>query len=102
MNASLTVTSENPACSIMPTSSSPAPIVSTRLAACIREVLQAAISQGGTTLRDFLREDDSPGYFAMSLNVYGRAGHPCPACGAAIACKRIGQRSTFFCPRCQR
>jgi formamidopyrimidine-DNA glycosylase len=73
-----------------------------RLARCLREVLQHAIFQGGTTLRDFSREDGRPGYFALSLNVYGRAGAPCPGCGAPISQRRIGQRSTFFCGRCQR
>jgi formamidopyrimidine-DNA glycosylase len=73
-----------------------------RLAAAIRQVLTEAITQGGTTLRDFLREDGRPGYFAQRLQVYGRAGEPCPGCGAPIAQQRIGQRSSFYCSRCQR
>jgi len=73
-----------------------------RLAADIRQVLGGAIAQGGTTLRDFVQEDGSPGYFARSLKVYGRAGAPCPICGEPIHQSRIGQRSSFFCPRCQR
>ncbi len=67
----------------------------------IKRVLSEAIEQGGTTLRDFSRADGSPGYFALSLQVYGRAGEPCPACGNAIRHRRIGQRSSFYCPACQ-
>jgi len=73
-----------------------------RLAAAIREVLASAIAQGGTTLRDFVAEDGSPGYFAQSLRVYGRTGEPCRGCGEPIRQRRIGQRSSFYCPRCQR
>jgi formamidopyrimidine-DNA glycosylase len=72
-----------------------------RLAEEIRSVLRDAISQGGTTLRDFLKQDGNPGYFAQSLQVYGRSGEPCPRCGQAIRSKTIGQRSTFFCSGCQ-
>jgi formamidopyrimidine-DNA glycosylase len=72
-----------------------------RLAEVVREVLQASITQGGTTLRDFVREDGNPGYFARSLRVYGRAGEPCIVCGTALRQQRIGQRSSFYCPRCQ-
>lgn len=72
------------------------------LVEAIRQVLGEAIAVGGTTLRDFQREDGSPGYFALELQVYGRAGEPCPACGEPIHSRVIGQRSSFFCPRCQR
>jgi formamidopyrimidine-DNA glycosylase len=67
----------------------------------IRAVLAAAIEQGGTSLRDFVQEDGSPGYFAQSLQVYGRTGEPCPTCAGPIRLRRIGQRSSFYCPRCQ-
>ncbi|MEA3275780.1 MAG: bifunctional DNA-formamidopyrimidine glycosylase/DNA-(apurinic or apyrimidinic site) lyase [Pseudomonadota bacterium] len=73
-----------------------------RLAQAVKDVLRSAIEQGGTTLRDFVQEDGSPGYFALSLKVYGREGEPCPACGAPIRRRRIGQRSSYYCPRCQR
>ena len=73
-----------------------------RLAAEIKAVLAAAIEQGGTTLRDFQREDGSPGYFRIQLQVYGRGGEPCPVCGAALHECRLGQRSTFYCGHCQR
>jgi formamidopyrimidine-DNA glycosylase len=72
------------------------------LATAIRQVLGAAIAEGGTTLRDFIASDGQPGYFSQRLNVYGRQGLPCPSCGTPIRCRRIGQRSTFYCARCQR
>ncbi|AOV15850.1 DNA-formamidopyrimidine glycosylase [Acidihalobacter aeolianus] len=72
------------------------------LAERVREVLTEAIAAGGTTLRDFVREDGRPGYFRMSLNVYGRAGEPCPVCGTAIREAVLAQRNTFYCTRCQR
>jgi len=72
------------------------------LARAIREVLAEAIAQGGTTLRDFQREDGRPGYFAQALQVYGRSGEACPVCGEPIRSRLIAQRSSFFCPRCQR
>ncbi len=68
----------------------------------IKEVLGHSIEMGGTTLRDFLREDGQPGYFKQSLRVYDREQEPCLKCEMAV--KRIVQtgRSTFFCSRCQR
>ncbi|HYS78368.1 MAG TPA: bifunctional DNA-formamidopyrimidine glycosylase/DNA-(apurinic or apyrimidinic site) lyase [Candidatus Dormibacteraeota bacterium] len=73
-----------------------------RLVACLREVLNEAISAGGTTVRDFLNAEGDVGYFAVSLRVYDRKGKPCGRCGGSI--RRIVQagRSTFYCPRCQR
>ena len=68
----------------------------------IKSVLRRAIAQGGTTLRDFVDGDGRPGYFKQRLKVYGRAGAPCLVCGGAIGCERLGQRATYFCPRCQR
>lgn len=73
-----------------------------RLAEAIRSVLADAIAQGGTSLRDFVQEDGNPGYFAQSLRVYGRTDLPCPGCASAIRQRRIGQRSSFYCPVCQR
>ncbi len=67
----------------------------------VRDVLEAAIVQGGTTLRDFTRPDGKNGYFRLSLAVYGREGEPCPHCGTSLAGARIGGRATVFCPRCQ-
>ena len=73
-----------------------------RLAAEVKRILAWAIERGGTTLRDFLNPDGAPGYFFRELNVYGRAGEPCRVCGSSIRQAALGQRSTFWCPRCQR
>lgn len=72
------------------------------LADCIREILAQAIAVGGTTLRDFVGGDGKPGYFQQSLLVYGRGGEPCRRCGTALKEVRLGQRSTVYCPVCQR
>ena len=72
------------------------------IAAAVREVLSEAVALGGTTLRDFYNGLGEPGYFARELRVYDRAGQPCRACAAAIRQITQGQRSTFFCPVCQR
>lgn len=71
------------------------------LAQAIKQVLQSAITQGGTTLRDFVNSDGKPGYFSQKLQVYGRAGLPCNSCGAVLHSIVIGQRSTVFCAQCQ-
>lgn len=67
----------------------------------IQNVLSRAIEQGGTTLRDFVREDGQPGYFKQTLNVYGRTDQPCRVCGAPIIKTVQAQRATYFCPGCQ-
>ena len=72
------------------------------LALSIRDVLEHAIRQGGTTLRDFAAPDSQPGYFAIDLQVYEREGEPCFGCGNPVRRKVIGQRSSYYCPRCQR
>ncbi len=73
-----------------------------RLTAAIREVLLGAIEQGGTSLRDFVGGDGRPGYFRQSLQVYGRGGESCGRCEGTLREIRVGQRSTVYCPRCQR
>ncbi|WP_199456166.1 MULTISPECIES: bifunctional DNA-formamidopyrimidine glycosylase/DNA-(apurinic or apyrimidinic site) lyase [unclassified Marinobacter] len=73
-----------------------------KLAEAIRETLSAAILMGGTTLRDFVNSDGKPGYFAQSLLVYGRGGNPCPECATTLKEIRMNNRSTVYCPRCQR
>lgn len=73
-----------------------------RLNTCIRQVLMQAIEVGGTTLRDFTNSDGEPGYFAQSLHVYGQGGEPCGACLSVLKEIRQGQRSTVYCPKCQR
>jgi formamidopyrimidine-DNA glycosylase len=72
-----------------------------RLVAAIKTVLQRAIDQGGTTLRDFVNAQGKPGYFSQSLAVYGRAGLPCHQCQTPIQQIKIGQRASYFCPVCQ-
>ncbi len=73
-----------------------------RIVASIRQVLGEAIVQGGTTLRDYVNTDGTPGYFRQQLFVYERAGEPCRRCSTAIRHLVQGQRSTYFCPTCQK
>ena len=72
-----------------------------QLALAIRDTLNRAIQAGGTTLRDFHNASGKPGYFQLALQVYGRGKESCLVCGSAIRAKRLGQRSAFFCPKCQ-
>lgn len=72
-----------------------------RLAAAAKEVLAAAITQGGTTLRDFVGGTGEPGYFKQRLNVYGRHGEPCRHCGTELRLITLGQRASVYCPCCQ-
>ncbi len=71
-----------------------------RLVETIKHTLQSAILQGGTSLRDFTQVDGKPGYFSQKLNVYGNK-LDCPVCATAIKKIVLGQRSSYFCPRCQ-
>jgi len=73
-----------------------------RLARSVREVLVEAIDAGGTTIRDFMDSEGRPGYFKQELKVYGRGGEQCNACGSTIKLTRLGQRSTFYCVKCQK
>jgi formamidopyrimidine-DNA glycosylase len=73
-----------------------------QLATAIKQVLRAAIKKGGSSLRDFVQSDGSPGYFQQHYFVYGRTGQPCRRCGTPVRQCRQGQRSTFWCPECQR
>jgi formamidopyrimidine-DNA glycosylase len=72
-----------------------------KLTDIIKQVLSAAIAQGGTTLKDFTQADGRPGYFAQSLMVYGRAGLPCVNCQTKLVEIRQSNRSSVFCPACQ-
>jgi formamidopyrimidine-DNA glycosylase len=72
------------------------------LARGIKKVLTASIKAGGTTLRDFAREDGEPGYFSQRLRVYGRDGEKCYRCDGTVVAKATGQRMTYWCPRCQK
>lgn len=72
-----------------------------RLARAIKSVLTTAIRAGGTTLRDYVSADGSPGYFRQRLYVYERTGRPCRVCRSTIRQIKQGQRSTYYCPKCQ-
>jgi formamidopyrimidine-DNA glycosylase len=72
-----------------------------KLVEAIRQVLTAAVAQGGTTLRDFVGGDGQPGYFRQQLNVYDRGGEACRSCGDALTETRLGQRATVYCRNCQ-
>jgi formamidopyrimidine-DNA glycosylase len=73
-----------------------------QLARAIRATLEDALAAGGSTLRDFTRADGKPGYFQQQYFVYDQAGLPCRRCGAVIRRLTQGQRSSYYCPRCQR
>lgn len=73
-----------------------------RLAAEIRSTLNDALKAGGSSLRDFIHSDGSSGYFQQQYFVYGRDGETCRVCKGPIKLTRMGQRSTFHCPLCQR
>jgi formamidopyrimidine-DNA glycosylase len=72
-----------------------------KLTEAIRQILAAAIVQGGSTLRDFIAVNGQSGYFQQTYFVYDRAGVPCRNCGSAIRQIKQGQRSTFYCVQCQ-
>lgn len=72
------------------------------VAIAIRRILAYAITRGGTTLRDFLKPDGEPGYFEQELSVYGRSGEPCRVCGTPVKAIVQSNRSSFYCPKCQK
>jgi formamidopyrimidine-DNA glycosylase len=72
-----------------------------RITTAIKATLADALAAGGSTLRDFIHSDGGSGWFQQQHFVYGRDGEPCRVCGAKIRALRLGQRSTFYCPRCQ-
>ena len=74
----------------------------TRLFAAVREVFAEALSAGGTTFDSlYVNVNGESGYFERSLNVYGRAGQPCPRCGTPVRRDPFMNRSSFSCPKCQ-
>jgi formamidopyrimidine-DNA glycosylase len=73
-----------------------------RLQTSISDVLSRAVETGGSTLRDFSDADGASGYFQLEAMVYGREGQACRVCASPIRAIRQGQRSTFFCPTCQK
>ncbi|MBK8998930.1 MAG: bifunctional DNA-formamidopyrimidine glycosylase/DNA-(apurinic or apyrimidinic site) lyase [Myxococcales bacterium] len=72
------------------------------LASAVLKVLEAGIAAGGSSIDDFVRPDGTGGGYQDAHRVYGRAGEPCPRCGTAIRRVVIGQRSSCYCPSCQR
>jgi formamidopyrimidine-DNA glycosylase len=73
-----------------------------RLAQAIKAVLAEAIEAGGTTLKDFVQQNGSPGYFRSRLDVYGRKDLPCVNCGRLLREIRQDGRTTVLCSNCQR
>ncbi|MBA4142801.1 MAG: bifunctional DNA-formamidopyrimidine glycosylase/DNA-(apurinic or apyrimidinic site) lyase [Nitrosospira sp.] len=73
-----------------------------RLVHAVKDTLNLAIKAGGSSLRDFVDSGGNPGYFQQQYWVYGRTGKPCRKCRANIIQVTQGQRSSFYCPRCQR
>jgi formamidopyrimidine-DNA glycosylase len=73
-----------------------------KLHQAIREVLARAVQTGGSTLRDFSNAQGEAGHFQLEAMVYARAGLACKVCGTAVRAIRQGQRSTFFCAKCQK
>jgi formamidopyrimidine-DNA glycosylase len=65
-------------------------------------VLDKALNSGGSTLRNFSNAHGQSGHFQLEVMVYDRAGEPCRVCGTPIRMLRQGQRSTFYCPHCQK
>ena len=72
-----------------------------QLVNAIKKILQSAIKQGGTTIKDFVNSEGKPGYFAQQLSVYGRTGLPCMRCQSPLRSLKLGARSTVFCTQCQ-
>jgi formamidopyrimidine-DNA glycosylase len=73
-----------------------------RIATITAEVLREAIGSRGTTFRSYRDSQGQPGRFASKLRVYDREGQPCVECATLIRALVIGQRSSFFCPHCQK
>lgn len=73
-----------------------------RLVSSVAAILREAIAAGGTTIRDFADSEGRPGYFTQQLCVYGRNGQKCVSCDSLIKQIKLGQRSTFYCPKCQK
>ena len=73
-----------------------------RLAAAVRSILKKAIAAGGSTLKDFVNSEGDPGHFMVQTKVYDRKDQPCKVCKTPIKQIVQGQRSTYFCPQCQK
>ncbi|MBI3828840.1 MAG: hypothetical protein HY291_04945 [Planctomycetes bacterium] len=78
------------------------PASAARLHAAIQRILGKAISAGGSSIDDYLHPDGTRGWFQRELKAYGREGEPCTRCKAPIKRLVVGQRGTWFCPKCQK
>ena len=72
------------------------------LAQAIKSVLQSAVNAGGSSLRDYVSSSGELGYFQLRTMVYDREGLACKVCGQTIKKQVTGQRSSFYCPHCQK
>jgi formamidopyrimidine-DNA glycosylase len=72
------------------------------LAQALKETLKLAIKAGGSSLRDYVNSDGKAGYFQQQYWVYDRTGDLCRKCGTIIRQIKQGQRSSFYCPHCQK
>ena len=73
-----------------------------KLRLAVMDVLARAVKKGGSPLRDFSAADGKNGYFQLEAHVYDRAGEPCRVCGTTVRRIQQGQRSTYYCPVCQK
>ena len=73
-----------------------------RIVLAVRDVLTRAIAAGGTSIKNHIQPGGEIGYFAQTLNVYGRAHEACYRCGDSIKMLRQNGRSSFYCPQCQK
>jgi formamidopyrimidine-DNA glycosylase len=73
-----------------------------RLATAVRLILKKAIAAGGSSLKDFVNSEGDPGHFMVQTKVYDRKDQPCKVCKTPIKQIVQGQRSTYFCPQCQK
>ena len=72
-----------------------------RLCTQVKQILEQAVAQGGTTLRDFAKADGKPGYFQQQLRVYGRNGLPCVHCQQTLEMIKLNNRASVYCRVCQ-
>jgi len=72
-----------------------------RLVIAIKKILEEAIKQGGTTLKDFVGGDGKPGYFQQTLHVYGKTGELCPSCDKPLTSVKLAARNSVYCSHCQ-
>jgi formamidopyrimidine-DNA glycosylase len=73
-----------------------------KLYGAVREVLVEAIEAGGSSISDYVDAEGRKGFFQISHRVYGREGEACTACGAPVKRVVVAQRSSHFCPHCQK